>query len=136
MRARVKAAGRLVEQEHRGVMDEHAGEPEALLHAAAEGADDGAAFFGEADEFEHVVDGFLTLLGRDAVAGTEEVEVLGDFHVLVHPEEVGHVADHMADGIGVFDDVMAEDAGGAGSRGRGRWRGCGGWWFYLRRWSR
>src|ERR1041384_8100315 len=84
---RVETAGRFIEQQHLGIMDENAGQAEALLHAAAEGADERPAFFGQADEFQNVIDGFLALRGGDFVAGAEKIEVLGSFHVLIDPKE-------------------------------------------------
>lgn len=109
----VEAAGGFVEEEELGVVDEDAGESESLLHAAAEGADEGALFVRQSDEFEHVFDGVFALFGGDFVAGAEEVEVFGDFHVFVNAKEVGHVADEVTDGVGVASDVVAEDFGAA-----------------------
>ena len=90
-------------------MDEHAGEAEPLLHAAGESADERAFLFAEADELQHVVHRLLALRGRDLVTRAEEVEILGHLHVLVHAEEVGHVADDVAHGVGIAHDVVAED---------------------------
>ena len=74
-----------------------------------------APFFSvKPDELEDVVDGFFALGGRDFVAGAEEIEVFGHLHVLIDAEEIRHVTDDMADGVGVADDIVAENAGGAG----------------------
>lgn len=114
----VESAGGFVEEEELGVVDEDAGEAESLLHAAAEGADEGSLFVGESDKFEHVFDGVFALFGGDFVASAEEVEVFGDFHVFVDAKEVGHVADEVADGVGVAGDVVAEYFGTAGAGGK------------------
>src|SRR5436190_1111230 len=84
-------SGRVVQQQHLRIVNEDAGEAEALLHAAAERPDDRAFLFREADKFQHVVYRALALRGGDLVARAEEVEILGYFHVFVHPEKVGHV---------------------------------------------
>jgi hypothetical protein len=82
-------------------VDQNARKAESLLHAAAERADERAPLFGQSDEFQHVRDRLFALGRRDPVAGAEKVEVLGDLHVLVDAEEIRHVADDMADGVGV-----------------------------------
>lgn len=114
----VKSAGGFVEEKKLGVVNEDAGEAESLLHAAAKGADEGALFVRQSDEFEHVFDGVFALFGGDFVAGAEEVEVFGNFHVFVDAEEVGHVADEVTDGIGVAGDVVAEYLGAAFAGGK------------------
>ena len=73
--------------------------------------------FAQADELEHVVDGLLALGRADAVTRGEKVEVLRDFHVFVHAEEIRHVAKDAPNLIRLADDVVAKDARGAG-RGR------------------
>ena len=124
----VQAAGGFVEEEELGVVDEDAGEAEPLLHAAAKGADEGSLFVRQSDEFEHVFDGAFALFGGDFVAGAKEVEVFGDFHVFVDAKEVGHVADEVADGVGVAGDVVAEYLGAAFAGGKegGENAQCGG----------
>lgn len=89
-RARIEAAGGFVEEQELGVMDENASKAEALLHAPAERTDQGTPLLREPDQFQDIGQiGFVALGRRDAVAGTEEVEVLGDFHVLEDPKKSG-----------------------------------------------
>src|SRR6185503_19814790 len=102
---------RLIEQQYLRVMNEDTGEAETLLHPAAERADESTFFFTQADEFENIVDRFFPLEGGDLVAGAKEVEILGHLHVLVDTEEVGHVTDDVAHGIGIAHDIMAEHEG-------------------------
>ncbi len=89
----VEARSRLIEQEHLGVVDERVGEAQPLLHAAGEAQDVGVALVREVDQLEEVADHPLALGGAEAVAATEEVEVLPDLHVVVDPERVRHVAE-------------------------------------------
>src|SRR5205823_6568850 len=91
--AGVQAAGGLVEQEDLGVVDEHAGDAQALLHAAGEGVNEGGFFFGEVGELEDLVDDLAPSLPGDLEGGGEELEVLIHRQVVVDAEEVGHIAD-------------------------------------------
>src|SRR4051794_41006181 len=89
-------------------MDQDASEAEPLLHPAAESANQSAFFLSQADQFENIVDCFFALSGRNFVTGAEEVEILGDFHVFVDAKKIGHIADDMADGVGVANDIVTE----------------------------
>ena len=91
--ARIEPGGRLVEQQHLGVVDERVGEAQPLLHAAREALDVGVALVAEVDEVEQVADHLAPPGGRDAVAAGEEVQVLPDPHVVVDTEGVGHEAE-------------------------------------------
>ena len=74
-----------------------------------------APFFSlKPDQFQHVVDRLLALRGGNLVTRAEEIQVLRHFHVLVHAEEIRHVTDDMAHGVGVAHDIVAEDLGRAG----------------------
>ena len=101
-----------------GVVNQDAGQAQPLLHAPAQCPDDRPAFFGQADQFQHIAHGFFALRGRDFVAGAEEIQVFGHFHVLVNAEEIRHVTDDVPDGVGFAHDVLAEDVGGAGGGGK------------------
>ena len=52
---RVEAAGRLVEQQHLRVVQQHAGQAEPLRHAARQARDQGVALVAEVDQLEHLV---------------------------------------------------------------------------------
>ena len=115
-RPRVKAAGRLVEDEHLWVVGEGAGQAEALLHTPAERLDVGVAFRAQVYQGQQVVNHARAGGSGDVVAGGEEVEILPDLHVVVDAEEVGHVADGAADGDRLFGDGVAGNPRLAGGR--------------------
>ena len=94
---RVEAGGRLVEEQHRRVVDEGVGQAQPLLHAARQALDVRVALLAQVDELEEVADHPPAARGRQAVAAGEEVEVLPDLHVVVHAEDVGHEPDDPAD---------------------------------------
>ncbi len=109
--AGVESGGGLVHEEDLGVVEEDAGDGEALLHAAAEGVDLGGGFVVEIGEVEDVGDDFAALHAVDVVAGGEELEVLGDDHVFVGAHEVGDVTDEGADHAVLVADGEAVDHG-------------------------
>ncbi len=112
--AGVKAAGGFIEDKHLGVVDEHAGETQPLLHAAGE-AIDGRGLFGlQVGQFQHTFDDAFALARLDAESGGEKFEVFKDFQVVIHAHEVGHVAHQAADLAAVAKHVVAVDIGPAG----------------------
>ena len=52
---RVQPAGRLVEQQHLRIVQQHAGQPQPLRHAAGKAGGQGIALVVQADQFEHFV---------------------------------------------------------------------------------
>ena len=74
------------------------------------------ALVAEVDQVEHFVADFAARGAFDAIGGGEELEVLDHLHVVVHAEEVGHVADQPADFLGMGVDRVAADAGLAPGR--------------------
>ena len=108
---RVQAAGRLVQQQHLRIVQQHAGQAEPLGHAAGEAGDEGVALVAQVDQVEHVVADLAALRPLDAIGGGEELQVLDHLHVVVDAEEVGHVADQAADFLGMGVDRVAADAG-------------------------
>ena len=111
IRAGVQAAGRLVEDQHLGVVQEHAGQAQPLRHAAGKAGDEGLALVAQVDQVEHLVADLLPPRTLDAVGRGEELQVLDDLHVVVDAEEVGHVADDPPDLLGMRVDRVAADAG-------------------------
>ena len=114
--ARVQAGGRLVEEEHLGVVDEGVGQAQPLLHAARQGLDVRVALVAQVDQLQEVADHPPTGGRRDAVAASEEVEVLPDLHVVVDPECVRHEAEDATHLVGVPGDRPAGDLGVAARR--------------------
>ena len=109
-RARVQAAGRLVEDQHLGVVQEHAGQAQPLRHAAGKAGDEGLALVAQVDQVEHLVADLLPPRTLDAVGRGEKLQVLDDLHVVIDAEEVGHVADDPPDFLGMRVDRVAADA--------------------------
>jgi hypothetical protein len=105
----VQAAGRLVEQEHLGIVQEHPRHSEPLGHAAAEARDQRLALIAQLDQPEHVVADLPPRRALDPIGGGEELQVLDHLHVVVNAEEVGHVADQPADFFRVRIDRVAAD---------------------------
>ena len=81
---------------------------------AAQRADDRAPLLRQAHQFQNIVDSLFPLRGRNFVAGPEEIQVFGHLHVLIDAEKVGHVTDDVPHGVGLADDIVAQDSGGAG----------------------
>ena len=52
---RIEAAGRLVEQQHLRLVQQHAGQAEALRHAARQARHQGVALVAEIDQLEHLI---------------------------------------------------------------------------------
>ncbi len=75
----VEGAQRLVEEQHLGVVDQRAGDRDALLLAAGELLRLAAGHRAELDEVEHLLD--LLLDGLDAAAAQTEGDVLVDVQV-------------------------------------------------------
>ena len=107
MRARIEAAGRLVEQQHLRLVQEDAGQAEPLRHAARQAGDQGVALVAEIDQVEHLLAFLAAFRPLDAIGGGEEFEILDHLHVVVDAEEVGHVADDAANVLGAVVDRVA-----------------------------
>ncbi len=117
---RVEAGGGLVEEQDLGVVDERVRQAEPLLHAARQRLDVLVALVAEVDELEEVADHASSAGRRDAVAASEEVEVLPDLHVVVDPEHVRHEPDDAPHLIGVPGHRPARDLGLPGRRTKER----------------
>ena len=114
--ARVQAGGRLVEEQDLRVVDQGVRQAQPLLHAARERLDVVVAAIGEVDELQEVADRPASLRGRQAVAASEEVQVLPDLHVVVDPEHVRHEPEDAPDLVGVPRHGPAGDLGDARRR--------------------
>ena len=78
--ARIEAVGRLVQDQHLGIGEQAAGNPEPLAHALRVGADAIVGAVREADPFEHGIDTHVCLrLAR----GGRDPEVLSPAQMLV-----------------------------------------------------
>jgi hypothetical protein len=115
---RVDARGGLVEEDEGRLVDEGAGEGEALADAAREVAGEDVLAVGEAGDVEGVGDAGLLSGAAQAVGAGEEGEVFDDLQVGVEREALGHVADGGLDAGGLAGDREAGDAGVAGARGQ------------------
>src|ERR1700674_43522 len=108
-RARVEAGCRLVEQKHDRVVDERAGEAQALLQAARQSVDELASPVRQADELEQLAYDFGAALLGLAVARGIEVQVLRHRELVVNAEEVRHVTDSRVNPRRVLRHVGAVD---------------------------
>ena len=99
-RHRIDAGGRLVEQQDFGRVDERAGEPELLLHAARQLPGAALAEGRHAGGAEQPRRALVAVASLDAEEVGEEFDVLVDRQVLVEPEALRHVADVRARELG------------------------------------
>ena len=96
-RAGIEAGGRLVEDQHRRIVDQRFRQAEPLLHAARKAVDERLALAGQIEQVEHVADDLLPPRAGQLVGHGEEVQKLPDLHAVIDAEIVGHVADAAAD---------------------------------------
>ena len=106
----IQARRGLVEDEHRGIMDERLGQAEPLLHPLGEPVDVIVSLVGQVEQVEHFADDLLAVRTGDLVGDGEEVEELPDFHAVVDAEIVGHEADDPPDRHRLGGDRVARDA--------------------------
>ncbi|GDX91751.1 hypothetical protein LBMAG46_17580 [Planctomycetia bacterium] len=109
--AGVQSAGGLIQQQHLRVVQQCAGQSDALSLSAGQFVDHGIAFEGHIDKFKFFFNDFAPSLGNDAIGGGEEFEVFHDGHIVVDAEEVGHEADQSADFFLVCVDGFSADVG-------------------------
>ena len=108
---RVEAGRGLVEQQDLGIVQQHPGDREPLLHAPAQAVDLAFGLVDEVGQVEHVLHDGPSGGAVDAVAAREELQVLTDEHVVVGAHEVRHVADDRPDQVVLVADGLAVDAG-------------------------
>jgi len=113
---RVQAVGRLVQQQHGGVVHQRARDADALLHAARKRVHKAVPHVLGLRDVQHVVDAVLAFLPRNLERRPEEVQVLPHAHLVVHAEAVRHVSHKRFDEVAVGGNVRAGDCGLA-SRG-------------------
>ena len=110
----VHAGGRLVQDQEGGIVNEAAGQAEALLHAPGEGVHIGFALLRQLHQVQQALRHLFPVRRALAVAAAVEIQVFPAFQVVVDAEEVRHVADVPAGFGRVFHHVGAVHRGGAG----------------------
>ena len=113
---RIEADGRLVEEQHARRVQQAAGDLEASLHAAREGADQARRALGEPGHLEHVVDARPDLASRHAVELGVEAQVLLRRQVHVERRVLEHEADAAAHLEALAHHVAAGHQGAARRR--------------------
>src|SRR5687767_7176330 len=92
----VEPAGWFVQEEERRIVDKAARQAEPLLHAPGERLHERVSLDRQVGQLEDVLDDLAALLLRDFIDRGEEVKILPDLHIVIKPEEVGHVTDDAA----------------------------------------
>ena len=111
---RVDADRRLVEEDHRRVVEDAARDVESLPHPAGVPLDALLLAAVEPDELEQLVDPRALHLGVDAVELGEVAQVVERGEPLVEPAVAAEdVADALPDPLRVLDDIVPEHAGRA-----------------------
>ena len=106
---RVEARGRLVEEQHVGVVHDRPGDHQPLRHAARQLVDVGAGPVGEPELLEQLAGLAVCFARVHAEVATVEEEVLGDVERTVEGVRLRHDADHLLGGRGLGDHVDAAD---------------------------
>ena len=102
----VEAGGGLVDDDELGIGEKSLRDAEALLHAAGVGAESFFAGVPEIGLVEESVDDFFALAGvGDSLHNGEVVEHVHGVHFRVDAEFLGEIAEDLADGIFLFEDV-------------------------------
>ena len=70
----VEAAGRLVENQHRRIVNERLGQAEALLHTAREAVHVVVALVRQIEQLQHVADHLLAFATRNLIGDGEEIQ--------------------------------------------------------------
>jgi hypothetical protein len=106
----IESAGRLVEQEEVGVVQEHACETKSLLHAARKAVYGCFGLLRQVGQSEYIANDADSLRWLDAIGCGEEVQVLVCSEVVVNPEKIGHVTDPSPNRVRLTDDVVPRHA--------------------------
>ena len=115
-RTGVEAGSRLVQEQDCRVVDQGARQADPLLQTSRQGVDELVLAFGQADEREQVIHDRLSPSLLLPVARRVEVEVFADGQLVVHAEEIRHVADARVHFFPVPGHVGAVDEGFAFGR--------------------
>lgn len=110
----VEAGGGFVEDDDGGVVDDGAGEGDALFHAGGEAVVGAVGVFGDVEEGEGGLDAVVDFGGGDGVELGEEAEGFAGGEALVEPGGGGEEAEVAADFFGFGADVETGYGGGAG----------------------
>ena len=97
-------------------MQQRPRQAQPLGHATREAGDQGIALVGQVHQLEHLLADLSPGGALDPVGRGEELEILNHFHIVIHTEEVRHVADHPADLFRTCVDRVAADRGLAPAR--------------------
>src|SRR5262249_43383801 len=91
--SRIEADGRLVEHQHRRIVDERLCETDPLTIALGELAADAMGHVGKAANLEHALDRLINLGAADSPEPADEAQVALDTHVGVKRRRFGQVTD-------------------------------------------
>ena len=113
----VEAHGRLIEDDHVGIVDQGLRQADALLIAAGEPLDQFVLLVHDVGLFQGVRDAFRALIRRNILDARDEIEIGPDGHIRIHGRIFGEVADVTPHFHGIVEHVEAGDARGARSGG-------------------
>jgi hypothetical protein len=105
----IESGSRLVENQHLGIVDQRAGQSQALLHSARERVNEGPLLATEINQVEKLLYESLSIPEGNPVGGRKKVEVLEDRHVAVDAETVWHVANNATNLLLFLPDRMPGD---------------------------
>src|SRR5580658_5849543 len=94
---RIDAVGRLIEQEHLGLVEERAREGQLFVHTARQGFGATVLEFREASDGEQSFTTFAECIAREAEHLAEEREILGDREIAIEAVLLRHVAERFTD---------------------------------------
>ncbi len=115
-RAGVKAAGGFIQEEQRWIVDQHAGEADALLHAAGQAPDQIVAARFHVGQSQHIPDNAGAFLDVHAIGGGEKIQIFLHRHLAIQAEVVRHEAGLAPHIFVIGNHVEAEDTDRAGLR--------------------
>src|SRR4029077_17102608 len=112
----IEAGGGFIEDEKRGIVNDGAGDAEALLHTAGESANQGVVFCLQAENGDDFADARGDFRGFQFVGASKVLDVFPGLEVIVDGEKVGEIADVLLDFLSFLLDVnvVHGDASGGG----------------------
>ena len=118
--ARVHARGRFVENQQFWVVEQRPRQAQALLHAARQPVHIGLALVRQCGQSEQPVNPAPPVLRADAHAARIQIEVLPRLQVVVHAEEIRHIAHELARPLRILyhADAVYERIAGRGAHQR------------------